>query len=199
MTIAALVQGPRPLAIYSDASESWGCAAWSNTAWFQLPWDAHTHDFQIAVKELIPIIIAAAVWDGAWKGKVFCCRCYNQAVEEALSTTSSREGHLMYMLRCLVLYIKTHYRFQLSAVYMYISTLNNHVADDLLRNRVASFLAKLHGVDQGQHPFPYCFPNSYSIHSWTGYHKPGQGSLAMLSVRTGPVNTTNKPSSHDTL
>ena len=103
VAIAAPMQGPEPLAIHSNASGSRGCAAWANTAWFQLLWDAYTGNFQIAVKELIPIVIAAAVWGRAWQGKKVWCQCDNQAVVAALTTRSSREGHLMHMLRCLFL------------------------------------------------------------------------------------------------
>ena len=151
VAIAAPVQGPEPLAIYSDASGAWGCAAWAGAAWFQLPWDANTGNFQIAVKELIPIVIAAAVWGRAWRGRKVWCWCDNQAVVAALTTRSSREGHLMHMLRCLF-FIEAHYQFQLSP--LYLSTHDNHVADDLSRNRVTSFFTKVPGADPRPTPIP---------------------------------------------
>ena len=156
VAIATPASAPHPLFVYSDASGSWGCAAWSGTSWFQLPWDTHTHSFQIAVKELIPIIIAAVVWGRAWRGRSICCRCDNQAVVAALTTRSSRETHLMHMLRCLF-FIEAHHQFQLTATY--ISTLDNHVADDLSRNRVMSFHSKVPQADPRPTPIPPSLPH----------------------------------------
>lgn len=53
----------------SDTSGSWGCGAYYKTAWFQYEWTAATAGFHIAVKELLPIVIAAAVWGQEWSGK----------------------------------------------------------------------------------------------------------------------------------
>ena len=52
--------GPDPLvhgrvAIATDASGSWGCAAHWGPRWFQLPWDSRSSPLLIAVKELVPI------------------------------------------------------------------------------------------------------------------------------------------------
>eukprot|EP00731_Ephydatia_muelleri_P000451 Em0001g451a len=35
--------------------------------WFQLPWDSKLSPLSIAVKELVPIIVAAAVWGPEWR------------------------------------------------------------------------------------------------------------------------------------
>ena len=46
----------------SDASGSWGCGAWHNNLWFQLPWDSRSRPLSIAAKELLPILLACAIW-----------------------------------------------------------------------------------------------------------------------------------------
>ena len=49
--------------IWSDASGSWGCGALWGGRWFQLEWSQHQDlaDASIAVKELLPIVVAAAI------------------------------------------------------------------------------------------------------------------------------------------
>ena len=50
------------LSVFSDASGSWGCGAYETTNWFSLKWDSRLQPLPIATKELIPVIIAAAIW-----------------------------------------------------------------------------------------------------------------------------------------
>ncbi len=47
--------------IASDASGSWGCGAFWDNAWFQLPWTEEWTPWSIAAKELIPIVLACAI------------------------------------------------------------------------------------------------------------------------------------------
>ena len=52
--------------ITSDASGSWGCGAFNSlveAAWFQLRWPESWSSVHITAKELVPIIIAVAVWE----------------------------------------------------------------------------------------------------------------------------------------
>ena len=37
-------------------------------------------DVNIATKEMIPIVIVAAIWGRVWMGQVVCCCCDNEAV-----------------------------------------------------------------------------------------------------------------------
>ena len=48
-------------AVTSDPSGSWGCGAYSGSQWFQLQWNDNLLNKLIAVKEMVPIIIAAAI------------------------------------------------------------------------------------------------------------------------------------------
>ena len=175
MAIAAPGSPLHPIAVHSDLSGSWGCGAWSDTSWFQLPWDTHTRSTQIAVKELMPIIIAAGVWGRAWRGKSICCWCDNQAMVAALTMRSSRESHLMHMLQCLF-FIKAHHHLHLSATY--ISTFDNHIAEDLCRNCVASFFSKVPHMDPRPTPSPPVLPSlllkpqlDWVSHAWINQFK----------------------------
>ena len=54
----------------SDASGRWGCgAAWSGE-WFQIQWESipGTEERGIMPKELLPIVVATAVWGKRWSG-----------------------------------------------------------------------------------------------------------------------------------
>lgn len=45
----------------SDASESWGCGAWSGPSWFQLEWPLRAHSHHISFKELFAGLVACTV------------------------------------------------------------------------------------------------------------------------------------------
>ena len=128
--------------IATDASGSWGCAAHWGPRWFQLPWDSKSSFFPIAVKELVPIIIAAAVWG---------CRCDNQTVTAALAARSSRNTSMMHLLRCLF-FIEAVFEFSLICVHL--PGVENTRADALSRNDVASFRSQVPGADQHPQPLP---------------------------------------------
>ena len=74
----------------SNASGTWGCGAWFQEKWFQFQWDAATQELPIAVKELIPIIVAGVLWGHEWTGHRVLCHCDNQAVVACLRSRTSK-------------------------------------------------------------------------------------------------------------
>lgn len=64
----------------SDASGKWGCGAFYDRHWFQLQWQEALQDMHITIKELIPIVLAAAIWGREWTGLTVQARCDNAAV-----------------------------------------------------------------------------------------------------------------------
>ncbi len=50
------------ITMLSDAFGNWGCGALSGPDWFQLQWAWPISDYHITVKELVPIVLAAAVF-----------------------------------------------------------------------------------------------------------------------------------------
>lgn len=52
-------------------------------------------------KELVPIIIAAAVWGRKWQGKAVLCRCDNTAVVAVINSGKSKDALVMHLMRCL--------------------------------------------------------------------------------------------------
>ena len=135
----------------TDAAGSWGCGASWKHHWFQLPWDAQSLPLSISVKEMLPIIMAAAVWGEQWRGRQATCFCDNQAVVAVLSSRSCREDHLMHMLRCLF-YIEAYHGFSLRCVH--VPGASNRVADALSRNALPSFFAQVPGADPDPQPVP---------------------------------------------
>ena len=126
--------------VASDASGHWGCGAWGLGRWFQVQWNPRIEELPITVKELIPILIAGVVWGQTWSGHQVQCLCDNQAVVACIRSRTSRHKGLIHLLRNL-LYIEATFNFQYQP--QYIDTHSNDLADDLSRNRAASFLSKV--------------------------------------------------------
>ena len=117
---------------------SWGAGAVWAGRWFQLAWrnDGEKHS-NIATLELIPIVVAAAVWGKHWQVQSVLCRCDNQAVVCAVTARSCRDPNLMHLLRCLF-FFESH--FQFATHIEHIPGKDNSLADDISRNNLASFM-----------------------------------------------------------
>ena len=48
--------------IYSDVSGSWGCEGYWGLHWFHFKWPDHLCALPIAAKELIPVVVGAAIF-----------------------------------------------------------------------------------------------------------------------------------------
>ena len=140
-----------PVEMASDASGSWGCGAWCDTQWFQLAWDPVSLDLPIMVKELLPIVLACAVWGPQWGARCVVIHCDNQAVVASLRSRTSRHPHCLHMLRALA-FVEARHSFHLRP--QYINTKVNHLADDLSRNNLPSFLTKVPRAAREPVPLP---------------------------------------------
>ena len=137
--------------VTSDASGSWGCGAFSERKWFQLEWEANLLPKSIAVKEMIPIIIASAIWGKSWKGKLIRYLCDNQAVVAVIKARYSRDDELMHLLRTLF-FFEALFGYQIEA--QHLPGKHNELADNLSRNKLSSFLSNVHPVEQSPTPIP---------------------------------------------
>ena len=72
----------------------------SGPEWFQLKWAGPIATVPMAVKEMVPIVIAAALWGSKWKGKTVRALCDNSAVVAVINQGSSCDQDIMH-LRCL--------------------------------------------------------------------------------------------------
>ena len=126
------------LSIVSDASGSWGCAAIFSQEWFQLRWEGlgEARQQTITVKELLPIVIAAALWGAQWAGKTVRAQCDNAAVVAVLRSRTSRESEVMHLLRCLAFLEAKH---SCCMVATHIQGSQNILADALSRDNSRLF------------------------------------------------------------
>ena len=133
LMLSALGDQQPSVTLTSDASGSWGCGAYWGSHWFQLAWSdtARLVDTNIAIKEFIPIVIAAAMWGRHWMGQVVCCRWDKVAVVLVLNHHTSRDGELMHLLRCLTFFeAKLSCRLMATQISGSLNTLAEYLSHD---------------------------------------------------------------------
>jgi len=79
------------ITMFSDESGGWGCDAIWDGHWFKRKWEGSWTEQQIAIKELVPIVIACAVWGDLWQNKLVMARSDNMAVVEVITSLSSKD------------------------------------------------------------------------------------------------------------
>ena len=142
---------------------------YSAIPWFQLRWPPSWADINIAAKELLPIVAAAAIWGKAWNGTVIQVHSDNQAVVACLTSRSARDPLLAHLLRCLF-FFEAHFRFEHRA--QHIAGKLNTAADALSRDRLKEFFSIFPQANQQ----PSLLPGSLvellldSSLSWTSPH-----------------------------
>ena len=124
--------------VYSDASGAWGCGAFSDRNWFQLPWSESWAPIHIAAKEMVPIVIAAALWGHQWTGSRVRCYCDNMAVVCSLNRGSARDPQLMRLLRTLFFFCAAY---DCSVSAQHVAGIHNEAADALSRNNLSRFMS----------------------------------------------------------
>ena len=122
--------------ITSDASGCWGCGAFHGREWFHLQWDLQAAHFDISIKELLPIVMAAATWGNRWQGLTIRANCDNMAVVHMIGSHYSSNSMAMHLLRCLAL---LECSFQFTLVSEHIPGKSNDLADALSRNNLPYF------------------------------------------------------------
>ena len=126
--------------VVSDASGSWGCGAYYLPHWFHMKWPPQAQHFSITVKELFPVVIAAAIFGRYWSGQLIQFSVDNEAVVHVLQATYSCESHLMHLIRILV-FLASHFNFWFTA--SHIAGDSNILADALSRNNADFFLSQV--------------------------------------------------------
>ena len=87
------------VAIASDASGNLGCAAINGKEWFVQIWPKGVENLNIAIKELVPIVLSAHIWGHTWPRKRIVFKCDNLAVVSLLQRGSCKDRHLAFLLR----------------------------------------------------------------------------------------------------
>ena len=121
--------------LFTDASGSWGCGAWASPLWFQLAWPDKCNLPSIALKELVPIVLAAIMWGHSWSGSLVLCHSDNAAAVAQVNRLHASDPRAGHMLRCLA-FLQATCDFRMRAVH--IPGRSNNGADDLSHNRIPS-------------------------------------------------------------
>ena len=155
--------------IYSDASGAWGCGAIYQKHWFQLQWDSNSADYHISIKELLPIVIAAAIWGYHFRGKAIHVKSDNVAAVAAINNQTSSVKEVCHLLRCLA-FISA--RFDLRLIASHIPGHLNGTADALSRNHISTFLSLVPQADRHPTPIPETLVHLLipRLPDWTAQH-----------------------------
>ena len=87
--------------VTSDTSGRWECGAIWGHQWIPCKWDTQWLDVNIAAKELLPIMLACAVWSKQWWQQRVLIHCDNMAVVAVWGAQSSKHQLIMHLLHCL--------------------------------------------------------------------------------------------------
>lgn len=88
--------------VTSDASGAWGCGAFSSDhQWFQVQWPTSWASEHSAAKEMVPVVLAVAVWGKRWSGQTVLVKSDNMAVVAVLKSGACQDQSLMHLMRCL--------------------------------------------------------------------------------------------------
>ncbi len=96
--------------LYADS----GTSCWNKRRESLIMQMSETH---ITVKELLPIVMAVAVWGHLWKGAMVSCRCDNMAVVTIVNSGRSKMDRAMHLMRCLSVFLA---RWDVSLVFQHI-------------------------------------------------------------------------------
>ena len=107
----------------------------------------------VMVKELVPIVCAAAVWGPSWTGLHVLCYCDNMSVVHALNKGSSREpsGVVMHLLRTLT-FFSAIFGFVLRA--QHVAGLYNGPADAISKDNLSLFFSQVPNAAREPTPIP---------------------------------------------
>ena len=100
------------------------------TGYFLLQWPQSWAPVEITAKELVPLVVAAALWGQRWSGNHIRFHTDNEAVVAIIKKRNSKDLRLTPLLRCL-------FFFQYSAIH--IPGVLNTAADALSRNDLTLF------------------------------------------------------------
>ena len=131
--LRAIFQAPACATLITDVSGNLGCGTYVNTSWFQLHWTGHLTNAHTSVKELVPIVIAVALWGHKWVGKTILVWLDNTV---AINSHTSQHEDTVHMLRCLTFLLA---KWQCHLITEHLSGSHNAIADALSRNNLSHF------------------------------------------------------------
>ena len=147
---SAVICSPECIVV-SDASGSWYYGAYYLPHWFHMKSPPQAQHFWIAVKELFPLVIAAAINGKYWSGQLIQLSMDNEAMVHILPAVYSCECHLMHLILALV-FLAFHFNFWFTD--SHIAGDSNILDDAVSGNNVDHFLSQVPQALQ----FPFRIP-----------------------------------------
>ena len=124
--------------VSTDYAGRLGFGAIFKKEWFAGKWPDGSSSLSIAVKELIPIVLAAQIWGCQWKHRIVEFKCDNLAVVSCSQGCFCKDRHLAFLLRELsIVAILSNFSFTSS----HISGSRNCQADALSRFKFQEFFS----------------------------------------------------------
>ena len=102
-------------------------------------------------KELLPIVVACALWGKDWRGSTVKCVCDNAAVVAILNSGQSKDKLAMHLIRCLFFFL-AHFNVFLFA--QHLPGRDNVAADALSRDNLPLFHQQVRQAASSPTPIP---------------------------------------------
>ena len=91
--------------VHLDASGTFGCGALtSDNRWLLVQWPALWQEMDSTVKEMIPIVMSAAMWGRSWHRRRVFFQSDNMAVVAVTTRNLAKHLLLLHLLHCLYFY-----------------------------------------------------------------------------------------------
>lgn len=133
------------LHLYTDASGAVGYGAVFGAHWFFGKWPQNIASRQITFKELLPIVLALEIWGSQLRNRCIILHFDNEAVLYILNKQTSKDSHVMVLVRRLVIACMKHNILVRSA---HIHGKDNVLPDLLSRLQIYKFRATAVSMDQ---------------------------------------------------
>lgn len=153
-------QGQPSHHVWTDASGRFRCGGVCPAlqAWLQLQWPepsslgaVQLREESILLQELLPIVLACAVWGPNWQGSRVVVHCNNTGALAVVNTGYSKVPQIMHLLRCLF-FIQAF--FHLSVWAVHVPGMENGWADAISCNHLPLFFSQVPGAVGRQEPLP---------------------------------------------
>ena len=147
------VQWTPAVQLYTDAAGEVGCGAWWGAHWLQLKWAtaAAWRGIPITQKEVLPAVLACAVWGHQWKARRVQLYCDNEAAVAVLNAGYSHDPLIMHLLRSLF-FVKAYFDLDLRAVHT--PGKDNVVADAISRDDLTTVFSQVPTISPRTTPIP---------------------------------------------
>ena len=143
---------PPQVVLTSDASGGWGCGAFTSTgAWFQCVWPSTWDAVHITVKELLPIVMACALWGQQWQGNIVRCRSDNAATVAIINSGQSKDALVMHLMRSLFFFTA---RYSVALRAEHLPGRLNVAADALSRDNLPLFFQQVPAAQRAPAQIP---------------------------------------------